>query len=65
MIIYTQHDAETKLDLWQLPVSGGAARPLLKTGYNEAQARISPNGRWIAYVPRTAPALGGVCAAIP
>jgi Tol biopolymer transport system component len=50
VIIYTQHDAETKLDLWQLPVSGGAARPLLKTGYNEAQARISPNGRWIAYV---------------
>lgn len=50
VIIYTQHDAGTKLDLWQLPVSGGAARPLLKTGYNEAQARISPNGRWIAYV---------------
>ena len=50
VIIYTQHDAKTKLDLWQLPVSGGAARPLLKTGYNEAQARISPNGRWIAYV---------------
>ena len=24
--------------------------PLLNTGYNEAQARISPNGRWIAYV---------------
>jgi DNA-binding winged helix-turn-helix (wHTH) protein/Tol biopolymer transport system component len=50
VIIYTQHDSATKLDLWHLPLSGGAARPLLNTASNEAQARISPDGHWIAYV---------------
>ena len=48
-IVYTRHDPETKLDLWHLPLSGGAGRPLLETTFNEAQARISPDGRWIAY----------------
>ena len=49
-IVYTQHGADTKLDLWLLPLSGGSARPVLTTAFNEAQARISPDGRWIAYV---------------
>jgi dipeptidyl aminopeptidase/acylaminoacyl peptidase len=48
-IVYTRHDTGTKLDLWQLPLSGGASRPLLKTSSNEVQARLSPDGRWIAY----------------
>jgi dipeptidyl aminopeptidase/acylaminoacyl peptidase len=41
---------ETKLDLWSIPASGGTPTPLLKTAFNEAQARISPDGHWIAYV---------------
>ena len=49
-MIYAQIDAETKLDLWSIPVSGGTPTPVLKTRFNEAQARISPDGRWIAYV---------------
>jgi eukaryotic-like serine/threonine-protein kinase len=49
-IIYAQHGAATKLDLWLLPIDGGPARPLLQTSFNEAQARLSPDGRWIAYV---------------
>ena len=49
-MIYAQIDAETKLDLWAIPASGGTPTPLLKTPFNEAQARISPDGRWIAYV---------------
>jgi DNA-binding winged helix-turn-helix (wHTH) protein/Tol biopolymer transport system component len=52
-IIYTQHEQATKLDLWHVPLSGGAAQPLLNTSFNEAQARISPDGRWIAYVSDT------------
>jgi eukaryotic-like serine/threonine-protein kinase len=48
-IIYTRHDAPTLLDLWHVPVAGGAARPLINTPANEAQARLSPDGRWIAY----------------
>jgi dipeptidyl aminopeptidase/acylaminoacyl peptidase len=49
-IIYTRNDAATKLDLWHLPVAGGRPRPLLNSTFNEAQARISPDGRWLAYV---------------
>jgi DNA-binding winged helix-turn-helix (wHTH) protein/Tol biopolymer transport system component len=49
-LIYTRHDPSTKLDLWQLPLSGTGGRPLLQTPFNEVQARISPDGRWIAYV---------------
>jgi DNA-binding winged helix-turn-helix (wHTH) protein/Tol biopolymer transport system component len=49
-IIYTRHDAATKLDLWHLPLAGGGPRPLLNSTFNEAQARISPDGRWLAYV---------------
>ena len=60
VIIYTQHDPATKLDLWHLPLSGGAARPLLNTPFNEAQARISPDGRWIAYVSDRSGHAGGV-----
>jgi DNA-binding winged helix-turn-helix (wHTH) protein/Tol biopolymer transport system component len=48
-IVFTRHDPQTKLDLWTVPLSGGAARPVLKTSFNEVQARISPDGRWIAY----------------
>jgi eukaryotic-like serine/threonine-protein kinase len=48
-IVYTQRDSHTRLDLWVLPISG-SPRPLLQTRFSEAQARISPDGRWIAYV---------------
>jgi DNA-binding winged helix-turn-helix (wHTH) protein/Tol biopolymer transport system component len=50
MIIYTRHDSATLLDLWQVPVGGGVGRPLLRTSFNEAQARLSSDGRWIAYM---------------
>ena len=49
-IVYAEHSAATKLDLWMLPLDGGQAKPLLSTSFNEAQARLSPDGRWIAYV---------------
>jgi len=49
-MIYAQIDAETKLDLWSIPAAGGTPVPLLKTAFNEAQARISPDGHWMAYV---------------
>ena len=38
-------------DVWTLPVNAeGAARPLLAGGYDEKDARYSPDGHWIAYV---------------
>jgi Tol biopolymer transport system component len=39
------------VDVWLLPVvPGEAARPLLDAPYNERDARMSPDGNWIAYV---------------
>jgi hypothetical protein len=38
------------LDLWLLPLAGeGHAYPLMKTPEIENHARVSPNGRWIAF----------------
>lgn len=48
-IIYTRFSPDTKLDLWELSLSEGTNRPLLSTPFNEVQARISPDGRWIAH----------------
>jgi hypothetical protein len=48
-LIYTKQTEETGLDLWTLWIEDGSSRPLLATPYSEAQARISPDGNWIAY----------------
>ena len=38
-------------DVWALAVSeGGHTRPLLESRFNERDARLSPDRRWIAYV---------------
>jgi hypothetical protein len=49
-LIYTRLDEQSRLDLWRLGVHDGADTPLLATPFNEMQARISPDGRWLAYV---------------
>jgi len=48
-IIYTKHDPTTGLDLWIADVTTGSSRSLLATPFNETQARLSTDGRWIAY----------------
>ena len=52
-IVYYQLDPKTKFDLWLLPRSGDAGSrkpvPLLQTPFNESWAKISPDGRWLAY----------------
>jgi eukaryotic-like serine/threonine-protein kinase len=38
-------------DVWTMPVgSEGQAKPLLAESFTERDARISPDGRWVAYV---------------
>jgi Tol biopolymer transport system component len=38
-------------DVWTLPTENGtAAHPLLAEAFAERDARISPNGRWVAHV---------------
>jgi DNA-binding winged helix-turn-helix (wHTH) protein/Tol biopolymer transport system component len=49
-IVYSQRDDRTKMDLWGIRVEDGTLFPILVTPFNEIQARISPDGKWIAYV---------------
>ena len=48
-LVFSQLDPETKLDLWIWSPTRGPT-PLLRSRHSEMQARISPDGRWIAYV---------------
>lgn len=49
-IVYTRVAEQSDLDLWHLRVRDGATTPLLATPFNEMQARLSPDGHWLAYV---------------
>ena len=42
-------DRATGEDIWILPTSDRKPVPFLKTTFNEQDARLSPDGRWIAY----------------
>jgi eukaryotic-like serine/threonine-protein kinase len=49
-IAYYAADPKTKNDLWILPVSPpGKPKLFLQTPFAEGNARISPDGKWIAY----------------
>lgn len=48
-IVYTRGDDRTGLDLWSATVEDALTRPILATPFNELHARISPDGKWIAY----------------
>jgi Tol biopolymer transport system component len=41
---------EGDLDLWSVNEDSGAREVIANTGFNETDARLSPDGRWIAYV---------------
>jgi len=44
-------DPKTGSDLWTVSASGPADPvPLLQTPFNESHARVSPDGRWLAYM---------------
>ena len=50
-IIYSQLNPNTKLDLYLVSTgSDKKIEPFLQTNFMEHQARVSPNGRWVAYV---------------
>ncbi|MEP6707319.1 MAG: protein kinase, partial [Pyrinomonadaceae bacterium] len=49
--VITDTKANTKQDLWILPLSGDRKPfPFLQTQFNEFGAQFSPDGHWIAYV---------------
>ncbi len=50
-LCFTEWSRRTNGDLWLLPLSGKAEPvPLAQTPFYEAEARFSPDGRWVAYV---------------
>jgi Tol biopolymer transport system component len=51
VVLYSENaGGTTDIDLWSIPLSG-ARKPvkILDTRFEEAQAQLSPDGRWIAY----------------
>jgi Tol biopolymer transport system component len=51
LLAYTNYESETRGDIWLLPLAEDRKpRPFLQTPFNEIDPKISPDGRWIAYV---------------
>jgi Tol biopolymer transport system component len=50
-LLYQNLDSKTGLDVWALPMSGGAGKPfpVFHTKFDEDGAQFSPDGKWIAY----------------
>ncbi len=50
LVIYRSLSGETSEDIWVLPLKGERTpKPLMQTRFNEADASLSPDGRWLAY----------------
>ena len=49
-LVYIEVDPVSARDIWVLPLDGEEKpRPLLRTAFDETGARVSANGRWLAY----------------
>jgi Tol biopolymer transport system component len=50
-VLYEEDDPKSQADLWALPLFGDK-KPMLVLGsqFSEQQGRLSPDGKWIAYV---------------
>jgi serine/threonine-protein kinase len=49
-ILYQTSRPDTGWDIWGLSVQDRKAAPILATRFNETLPRVSPDGRWLAYV---------------
>jgi Tol biopolymer transport system component len=49
VIVFEVQDPKNRTDLWTL-TSDGKASPFLQTPFVEEGGRVSPDGRWIAYI---------------
>jgi serine/threonine protein kinase len=49
-ILFTNVDPKTQADIWMVAATGDwKPSPILVTSFNEYAARLSPDGRWMAY----------------
>ena len=49
-LVYTSLSPKTGSDLWALPLGNGKSFPIVQTAFDELDAHVSPDGRWLAYV---------------
>ena len=49
LLAFVEVNPTTGQDIWVLRVSDRKAQPFLRTPFNEATPRFSPDGRWLAY----------------
>ena len=53
-IVYQRATSKTGFDIWALPREPNAAPiPVVQTDADEHSARLSPDGRWVAFVSNT------------
>jgi eukaryotic-like serine/threonine-protein kinase len=53
-LLYQRMNPKTGWDIWALPLGGnGEAVPVVQTDADERTARLSPDGRWVAFVANT------------
>jgi Tol biopolymer transport system component len=50
-VFFTVDDATTGNDIWYLPLTGAdrTPKPFINSPFNQTVARVSPDGRWVAY----------------
>jgi dipeptidyl aminopeptidase/acylaminoacyl peptidase len=49
-LVYEALDPKSRTDLWLVPLAGDhKPRPFLATAANESDAKLSPDGKWLAY----------------
>ena len=50
-VVYMANELGTNWNIWAMSLMGDQRpQPVLRTQFNETDARISPDGRWLAYV---------------
>jgi len=50
-LVVAVEEKEMAIDLWLVPLSGGTKPvPLLQQDFDQIDGRVSPDGRWLAYV---------------
>lgn len=50
-LLYSEQNDQTEVDVWVLDTTEpDKPRPLIQTGFLDAQASFSPDGQWIAYM---------------
>jgi len=49
-IVFQRYDPATRSDVWRIDATGGEPEAVVATEHAEFSARISPDGRWLAFV---------------